>query len=1541
MLKYCGYLLIFRENFKSYLMTTPSKMVSRFIILLLLSLSLVKNCTAAIYAPNTFLVMSGGATVCQNATPANVVFNYLTCNAGTGANTGVSCTINWYYNTTNSTTVGTATLVTTTVVPCATAAFGNNFTYTPSTATPGTYYYFAVVTWAGAGTCNTAGTLAATSTTLVTVKASPTVILGTTNLCAGGNTTQLTDAITGGTWSTGTSTVATIGSASGLVTSGVAGTTTITYANGCAPAATATVTVKANPGAIAGITTVCASATTQLSDAAAGGTWSSSNTLVATVGATGIVGGGSQGTTTISYSNGCGATQTATVTVNPLPGAISGTTTICSPGSTQLSDAVSGGTWSSGTTTVASVGLTTGFVTAGTSGTATISYANGCGSPQTTVITVNSTPAAISGNTALCSGATSSLTDASTGGTWSSNNLAVASVDINTGLLTAGTSGVATISFMTACGTATVSAVTTATVTPITGNTTLCTAGATTTLSDAVTGGTWTSLNNAVASIDVNSGLVTAGANGTAQINYSNGCGTVNTIVSVNQPNAGSISGPTSVCTSGSPITLLDAAGAGVWSSSNTSLATVDGLGNVTGVAAGPVIISYSVTNTCGTAVATYPVTVSTGVSAGVIVGPTNMCAGNTVMLTDAVGGGAWSALNGNATVSPTGLLTAVSAGSETISYTVTNVCGSTSSTLNLTIYSFLTAGTISGPTSVCQGSNISLSDNVIGGVWSSTNSSVATISGLGVVNGVTAGSTTISYLVISGCGSIATTYNVTVNPLPVPGTISGPSLICTGTFAVLSDGAPGGVWSSSNTAIATVSSNIVTAVAVGSATISYTVTNGCGSLSALYPMTFGLSPNPGTITGPSSVCVGTFINLADAASGAWSTSNTTASVSSSGVVIGNAAGTAIITYTATAPCGSANTHATITVNPLPVPGAITGPTSVCIGSSTTLTDTAPGGAWSSSNTSVATVDGFGNVTSVSLGSASINYSVTNICGTILAIPHTVTVDPVPAVAAITGSANVCVGGFITLSDATAGGLWSNSNTNISIVSGLSGLVVTGLSAGSSVISYMVTNGFGCSTTVTTIENINSLPVVAAISGPAFGCVGVAGTVLSDATTGGVWSSSNASVATIDPASGALTSVAVGPVTISYTVTNISGCVTTVTFADNISPVLVQTPITGNTTICVGGITSLSNSVSGGVWSNTTGNAFVTGAGSVTGVNAGIDYVIYTVSNVCNTILDSALITINPLPSITPITSAANTICAGTTVALSDATTGGLWSSTNTAVATVNTVTGVVSGFAIGTVPIVYTVTNGFGCSSTSALSISVGPAIPSVSINTGAAATLCHGNPIDLQLTPATPGLTYQWTTGGVAIPGATDSVFTANTAATYAVIINNGTCSATLPGTNVTVAPNPVVAFTAPDILYTGSFATYQWFLNGVAITGATSSVLHETSGGAYTVVVSDGNGCYDTSAVYTIQSTSGINNTAIAQDIKIYPNPATAILHIEAPAKVNISILSIDGKLLISQKDATNVDVSALAGGMYIIMVYDENDTCIKTAKFAKSE
>jgi len=253
------------------------------------------------------------------------------------------------------------------------------------------------------------------------------------------------------------------------------------------------------------------------------------------------------------------------------------------------------------------------------------------------------------------------------------------------------------------------------------------------------------------------------------------------------------------------------------------------------------------------------------------------------------------------------------------------------------------------------------------------------------VVTGVSSGSTTISYNVTNSCGTSVATKYITVNPLPVSGTLSCGSSVCAGSTIWLSTSSWGGVWSSSNTSVATVStSGGVTGVSSGSVVISYSVTNSCGTSVVTRAVTVNPLPVSGTITGSHTACAGTSVMLSDTSyGGIWNSSNTSrASVSSSGIVSVLTSGSVVISYSVSNSCGSSTATFPLTINGTPAVSSITGASSLNIGLTTTFSDLTSGGTWSSANPAIATVSTGGLVTGISVGAATISYSVSNSCGT-------------------------------------------------------------------------------------------------------------------------------------------------------------------------------------------------------------------------------------------------------------------------------------------------------------------------------------------------------------------------------------------------------------------------------------------------------------------------------------------------------------------------------------------------------------------------------
>jgi uncharacterized protein YjdB len=711
-------------------------------------------------------------------------------------------------------------------------------------------------------------------------------------------------------------------------------------------------------------------------------------------------------------------------------------------------------------------------------------------------------------------------------------------------------------------------------------------------------------------------------------------------------------------------------------------------------------------------------VTVVPTPNAGTISGPNAVCESSGIILnTTGSTGGTWSASNGNATVSSAGIVTGISFGTVTISYTVTNLCGSALATYPVTVNPLPVPGTISGASGVCAGSTISLTTTGSGGIWSSTNTAAATVSGAGVVSGVATGTTTISYSVTNGCGTVAATHIVTVSTSATTATLSSSlSVFCQGTAILITASIPGGVWSSSNTTIALVdSTGIVTGTGGGTATISYVITNACGSAA---PATKSVTVNPlpatGTISGATTICGGVPSTLTETVpGGTWSSANpAVATISSTGVVTGVSPGTTIISYSLTNSCGLSAATRVVAVGS-PFAGTITGSNTVCQGTfTTTLTTSGTGGTWSSSNPAVAGIylstDGDAIIAGVTAGGfALISYTVVGSCGTTAVATHLISVDAAPIPGPISGSPATCPGATTTLVASMSGGHWSSSDSSKAIAAGIAlptdnNGIVTGYAAGVVNISYTYGNTCGVAVAVRSVT-VNPLATVGTITGPATVCEGDTVTLF-DPLPSGTWSSSATTIATVNPTTGRVWGVAAGTAIISFTRTNVCGN-NSATRVLTVSPLPDPGVITGISLLCVGSSVAFTPTVPGGTWSSgNAGVAAAVGSGTVMGVGAGTAIISYKVTNGCGTQAAVAIVTVNSNPAIPTISVPLNDtfMCPGETNALSASVGGGVWSVVLGGASGINPTTGLFTAVTPGRAVVEYTVTNSCGSSTAS-----------------------------------------------------------------------------------------------------------------------------------------------------------------------------------------------------------------------------------------------
>lgn len=543
---------------------------------------------------------------------------------------------------------------------------------------------------------------------------------------------------------------------------------------------------------------------------------------------------------------------------------------------------------------------------------------------------------------------------------------------------------------------------------------------------------TWSTSNAAVATVDA-SGMVTAVSQGSATITgTSEGKSGVATIT-VTQSAVATVTvtpSPLSMSvgqTTQLVATLKDTVGNQLngrvvtWASSSTTVATVATDGTVTAVAAGNATITatsegksgaaaLSVTNVAVGSVTVQPQGPSIVVGANVQLSATVRDVNGTVVTDRLV---TWTSGNASlATVSSSGVVTGVAAGSVTITATSEGKSGATtvnvmkvpvgSVTVSPASKNMLVTQNVALTVVVKDANGAVVTDRVV--TWSSSNTSAATVSSVGVVTAVAAGSATITATSETKSGTSA----ITVSSVPVSTVLVQPArdtIFTNGSLQLtaVTEDSIGGVltgrtvtWSTTDATVANVSTTgLVTASnKTGNATITATSEgkSGTSAITVLVPIaSVTVAPSTKTI-----VAGDTTRFTATAKDGSnnvitgrtllWSSSNpSVATVSTSGLATGTGLG--VVTITATAPLEGKSGSATLTVNAASV-SVTPNPDSAYLGGSATLTATAKdkngnpipvqGFAWSSTNSTIASVGSqTGVVTALKAGTATIVATLT------------------------------------------------------------------------------------------------------------------------------------------------------------------------------------------------------------------------------------------------------------------------------------------------------------------------------------------------------------------------------------------------------------------------------------------------------------------------------------------------------------------------------------------------------------------------------------
>lgn len=737
-------------------------------------------------------------------------------------------------------------------------------------------------------------------------------------------------------------------------------------------------------------------------------------------------------TVTVTDDNGCSATASVLLTVNPRPeGTISGNTTICPNGNVTLTaSGANSYTWSTGATTPT--------LTTSTAGTYTCTFRNsyGCTSTQDVTISVFAAPV-ISGTTTICSGNSTTLTASCADSyTWSTG--------ATTPSITVSEAGTYTVmGYTDGCnGSAVVTVVVESLPTiTISGTNSFCQGGNTTLTATGGSSYVWANgsdENNitvnspgiyTVTGIGVNGCSNTASIEVTMRPSYINmpvsaaicqgtsynamgttystagtyhvegttaaGCDSIiDLTLTVNPQPTPSITGNTSIC-QGASTTLAALGGTSfLWNNGSSSQAiSVSNAG----------VYSVTVTDANGCSNSTSATVSVNPLPTVTIAGNTTICAGNSTTLT-ASGADSYQWSTGATGAS----ITITNGGTYTVTGTSANGCQNTAAA---TVTVNPTYNGVPVTQAICEGSSYNFFGTMLNEAGTYTQ------------NGTTT----------AGCDSVVI-LTLTVNQLPTA-TISGNTTFCEGGSTTLT--ATGGasyLWNDGTT------TSSISVANGGAYSVTVTDANGCSNMAST---TVTVNPLPNiVINGNSSFCQGgsTTLTAQGGNSYTWSNGAQTAyiTVTSSGNY----------TVTGVGANGCSNSASvSVTASPLPTI-TIGGNTSFCQGGNTTLTASgADSYAWSNGTTTPSiTVDAFGV------------YSVTGTTalGCTGTASVTVTVSPNPTIT-ITGDTELCPGESTTL---TANGgtsyMWFDGSSDATYQTGTAGSYT--------VIGY---NDAGCYTMVT------------------------------------------------------------------------------------------------------------------------------------------------------------------------------------------------------------------------------------------------------------------------------------------------------------------------------------------------------------------------------------------------------------------------------------------------------------------------------------------
>ncbi len=128
--------------------------------------------------------------------------------------------------------------------------------------------------------------------------------------------------------------------------------------------------------------------------------------------------------------------------------------------------------------------------------------------------------------------------------------------------------------------------------------------------------------------------------------------------------------------------------------------------------------------------------------------------------------------------------------------------------------------------------------------------------------------------------------------------------------------------------------------------------------------------------------------------------------------------------------------------------------------------------------------------------------------------------------------------------------------------------------------------------------------------------------------------------------------------------------------------------------------------------------------------------------------------------------------------------------------------------------------------------------------------------------------------------------------------------------------------------NVLTSSAATTYQWFVDGVLIPGATSQSHTATVSGAYVVQVTDSNGCwYSYSLLFDHSVITDVQAFDLAHNLNAYPNPTSGILNLNGElinGDFTVDVIDASGRSVLKARNQKIIDLSSFEDGIYFVNI-----------------